>query len=316
MNLKPNKHNINNDNLKQWLDKSDANIKLIANEFILKTTYISYNIFKKYLKKTFLEMLKTLQPSTLQFLILSDNVKVSFENKSGFWVYQHILEYIGKYNHKIITNIKDVDYNLPIIIIDDASYSGSQISSFIELFSNTNCDIYIMIPFISNTAIDVITTTFKESNIEGNLYFPIKNKFIMKPIYELMDTDKIVKLFQYYTKDGLNIREYPIYFDHKVADNYSSFPLIYTFGIIPNAHNKAIITKCKKEKIPIKNFYNELERIPLLNNCQYDIPYDIGTPPCPLQPYKINFIKAESKSSNKTLKISETTTTKQSIKTI
>ena len=131
MNLKPNKHNINNDNLKQWLDKSDANIKLIANEFILKTTYISYNIFKKYLKKTFLEMLKTLQPSTLQFLILSDNVKVSFENKSGFWVYQHILEYIGKYNHKIITNIKDVDYNLPIIIIDDASYSGSQISSFI-----------------------------------------------------------------------------------------------------------------------------------------------------------------------------------------
>ena len=292
MNITPNKHNFNNTKIKEWLDKSDYEIKQIAHEFILKTMYISYSIFKTYLKKTYFEMIKTLNTNKLQFLIISDSSSVSFKNKSGFWVLNHIIPYIDneKYEYKIVNDIKDIDYQYPIIIPDDATYSGSQISSFIELFSNKNCDIYIMIPFISNTAIDIITTTFKENEIEGTLYFPIKNKFIIKPVYELMSEEKIKKLFSYYTKDGQNIREYPIYFDHKVADNYSSFPLIYTYGVIPNQHNKNIIQMCKKNRLPLKNYFKDLERVPILNNCLYDIPYDISTPPCPLQPYKKNFV--------------------------
>lgn len=105
-----------------------------------------------------------------------------------------------------------------------------------------------------------------------------------------MTQDKIIKLFSYYTKDGQNVREYPIYFDHKVADNYSSFPLIYTYGIIPNQHNKNIIQMCKKNRLPLKNYFKDLQRVPILNNCSYDILYDISTPPCPLQPYKKSFV--------------------------
>lgn len=296
MNIKPNKHNINNTKLKEWLDKSDYNIKSIAHEFILKSKYISYSIFKKYLKNTYFEMIKTLNTNKLQFLIISDSSSVSFKNKSGFWVLNHIIPYIDNktYEYKIIHNIKDINYQYPIIIPDDATYSGSQISSFIELFLNKNCDIYVMIPFISNTAIDIITKTFKENQIEGTLYFPIKNKFIIKPVYELMSEEKIKKLFSYYTKDGQNIREYPIYFDHKVADNYSSFPLIYTYGVIPNQHNKDIIQMCKRNRLPLKNYFKDLERVPILNNCSYDISYDISTPPCPLQPYKNNFVSIKT----------------------
>ena len=292
MNIIPNKHNINNTKLKEWLDKSDSPIKSIAHEFILKTKYISYSIFKKYLKNTYFEMLKSLNTTKLQFLIISDNSSVSYKNKSGYWVLNHIIPYIDKiiYDYNIIYDINDINYNLPIIIPDDATYSGSQISSFIEQFRKKKCDIYILIPFISNTAIDRITTTFNESEIDGTLYFPIKNKFIMKPIYELMSDDKIIKLFSYYTKDGRNVRDYPIYFDHKVADSYSSFPLIYTFGVIPNEHNKQIIQMCKNKRLPIKNYYKDLQRVPILNNCSYDIPYDVMTPPCPLQPYKTNFV--------------------------
>ena len=292
MNIIPNKHNINNTKLKEWLDKSDSHIKSIAHEFILKTKYISYSIFKKYLKNTYFEMLKSLNTTKLQFLIITDNSSVSYKNKSGYWVLNHIIPYIDNkiYDYNIIYDINDINYNLPIIIPDDATYSGSQISSFIEHFSNKNCDIYIMIPFISNTAIDTITTTFKENQIDGALYFPTKHKYIIKSIYELMTQDKIIKLFSYYTKDGQNVREYPIYFDHKVADNYSSFPLIYTYGIIPNQHNKNIIQMCKKNRLPLKNYFKDLQRVPILNNCSYDILYDISTPPCPLQPYKKNFV--------------------------
>ena len=197
----------------------------------------------------------------------------------------------------MIHNIKDIDLSIPVIIPDDASYSGSQISSFIENFENTICDIYILIPFLSNTAIDVIKNAFNEYNINGELYFSNK-KFIMKPIYDLMEEHKIEKLFSYYTMNGKNIREYPIYFDHKVADNYSSFPLIYTYGIIPNTHNKNIIQMCKKNRIPLKKHFNELEKMPILKNCDFNIEYNLSTPSCPLQPYKQNFLQIKSKSIN------------------
>ena len=136
MNIIPNKHNINNTKLKEWLDKSDSPIKSIAHEFILKTKYISYSIFKKYLKNTYFEMLKSLNTTKLQFLIISDNSSVSYKNKSGYWVLNHIIPYIDKiiYDYNIIYDINDINYNLPIIIPDDATYSGSQISSFIEQF--------------------------------------------------------------------------------------------------------------------------------------------------------------------------------------
>lgn len=291
--IKPNKHSIDNNNLNLWLNKSDKDIKSIAVEFIMKTTYISYNIFVKYLKKVYYEMISDLKSiKTLQFFIISDYEKNSYKYKSGFWILNHLYDYIDtkEYSVKIVNDIKDIDTSIPIIIPDDASYSGSQISSFIEKFENISCDIYILIPFLSNTAIDVIKDMFNYSNIEGDLFFPNKNKYIIKPIYELMTEEKIEKLFSYYTKNGKNIREYPIYFDHKVADNYSSFPLIYTYGVIPNIHNKNIIQMCKKNKLSLKDYFDKLERIPILKNCNIDLKYDISTPPCPLQPYKQNFI--------------------------
>ena len=76
-----------------------------------------------------------------------------------------------------------------------------------------------------------------------------------------MNKTKIEKLFKYYTKSGLNIREYPIYFDHKVGDSYSSFPLIYSYGVIPNTHNQQIILKCKENFISLKSEFDNLERV-------------------------------------------------------
>ena len=45
--VEPNRHPIDNDKLYEWLDKSDVKIRSIATEFIMKTTYISYNFFAK-----------------------------------------------------------------------------------------------------------------------------------------------------------------------------------------------------------------------------------------------------------------------------
>ena len=221
---KPNKHPINKTNQLLWLDKCDKSVKSIANEFMLKTTHISFSLFIKYYKKAISEMLSILKLTTLQFFVTSED-----EHKSSYWIMQIIRKYVNtkKYNIQIVRNVADINPDIPVIIPDDASYSGSQIYNLLELFENKNFDIFILIPFISNTAIDLIKNATNEYNITGTLYFLDKSLYIMKPVYELMSKEKIEALFIYYTVNPKNVREYPIYFDHKVADNYSSFPLIY-----------------------------------------------------------------------------------------
>lgn len=295
---KPNKHPLNINNVSSWLEKSDPSIRQIASEFILKTVYINHSQFLKVYKtaiKEMLEMLENLEKlktNVLQFFINIDDV-----NKSSYWIMQIVKKYINskKYTIKIINDVKKLDEFLPVIIADDASYSGSQMANTIEdNFQRTKFDIFILIPFMSNTAIDIIKKSYTDNLNEGSIMFLDRSIYIMKPIYELMSKERIEKLFLYYTDNPKYIREYPIYFDHKVADGYSSFPLIYTYGIIPNNYNKQLIHECKAKKKPFKDIYEKLERIPLLKNCTKNIPYNIMTPPCPQQPYKVNFSKLSS----------------------
>lgn len=131
-----------------------------------------------------------------------------------------------------------------------------------------------------------------------------------------MSKEKIEKLFLYYGDNPKYIREYPIYFDHKVADNYSSFPLIYTYGIIPNNYNKQLIHECNAKRKPFKDIYDKLERIPLLKNCTKDIPYDIHIPPCPLQPYKVNFAKLSNTSTSSSPKTKTNAYTRSKTKSV
>jgi len=317
--LTPNKHKIDNKKLNKWLNECDDKIRNIAKEFIKNTTYISFKTFIKEIRKNLKKLLSLpiiKQKKHLQFY-LGEIEEIKY--KSNNWIIEIIKKILileGKEDYIIskITDKKDIDYSNYVIIADDASYSGSQIANMIEdNFSKLreNIELYIFIPFISLQAITTIINAFKEtmsynekrfnektneydeiSKIRGNIYIN-KNVYIMKPINELMSSSKIKELFSYYTLKGENIKEYPIYFDHKVADNYSSFPLIYSYGIIPNTHNKTIIHYCKLHNIPLKKRFNELERNVFLLNSSNKMTelYDISAPPVPLQPYKPNFIK-------------------------
>ena len=311
---KPNKHPFDTNNVSLWLERSDPSIRQIASEFILKTVYINHNQFLKTYKVAIKEMLEILKTNVLQFFINIDDI-----NKSSYWIMQIVKKYINnkKYTIKIINDVKKLDKSLPVIIADDASYSGSQMANTIEdNFQNTRFDIFILIPFMSNTAIDIIKKSCTDNNNEGSIMFLDRSIYLMKPIYELMSKEKIEKLFLYYGDNPKYIREYPIYFDHKVADNYSSFPLIYTYGIIPNNYNKQLIHECNAKRKPFKNIYDKLERIPLLKNCTKDIPYDIHIPPCPLQPYKVNFAKLSNTSTSSSPKTKTNAYTRSKTKSV
>jgi hypothetical protein len=280
-----------NENLKnEWLAKCDNSIKDIAEEFLNITQYISNDIFDDYLLRSLDEMLDyydTNKITALQFYIPENSF-----NKSNYWVIIKLVEFLSKNEKYVITisdDLNNFNPNVPIIIADDASYSGSQITSYIE--DNINVDkydkLFILIPFISKIAIEKISSYFNDKN---NIRFIEKNRYLLKPLTELMENEKIKRLFSYYGNS--NITQYPIYFNHKIADSYSSFPLIYSYGVMPNQKNKEIISYCKMHFIPLKNRFDELEKIIFLNNCDNAINnsnnYDINNPIYPIPPYKNN----------------------------
>lgn len=278
-------HSINNDLKNEWLLQCDYNIKDIAEEFLNITQYISNDIFDDYLFKSVNEMLeyyKKLEIIHLQFYIPENDY-----NKSNYWVIKKILKLLtnDKYIITINNNPNLFDDKYPIIIADDASYSGSQISNYINDYINMDkYKLFILIPFISIIAIIRIS-----ENRNDKIKFIEKNRYEMKPLTELMEIEKIKKLFNYY--GAKTIIQYPIYFNHKTADSYSSFPLIYSYGIIPNKKNKDIINDCKMRLISLKTRFDELDRIIFLNNCNNitSEKFDINNPIYPIPPYrKIN----------------------------
>lgn len=271
-------YSFNTNFINLWLLKCDNNIREIAKKFLDKTEYISENKFDEYLLKSFNEMLEIYEFKTLQFFNPENN-----PNKSNYWVINKLLKFITDDTYSIIVsdNISDFDSTYPIIIADDASYSGSQICNYIEDYIDVKkYKLFILIPFISKIAIERI------SNFSKDIKFIEKNRYELKPLTELMEIEKIKKLFDYY---GISIiSQYPIYFNHKVADSYSSFPLIYSYGIMPNEKNKEIIKYCKMKMIPLKTRFDELDRITILNNCN-DINssnFDINNPFYPIPPYR------------------------------
>ena len=278
-------YNFNNNLKKDWLAKCDNNIKDIAEEFLNITQYISNDVFDDYLLRALKEMLDYYDKNNiiyLQFFIPKD----SFD-KSNYWIIKKLVKFLednDKYLIFINDDLNTFNSNYPIIIADDASYSGTQISNYIEDYINLNkYKLFILIPFISKIAIENI------KSYDNDIKFIEKNRYELKPLTELMENEKIKLLFSYYGNS--NITQYPIYFNHKVADSYSSFPLIYSYGIMPNQKNKEIIINCKMKLIPLKKRFDELDRIIFLNNCNNNYPnsnnYDINNPIYPIPPYKI-----------------------------
>ena len=275
-------YSFNTNLINVWLSKCDSSIREIAKEFLDKTEYISKDKFDEYLFKSLNEFLETNDIKKIQFYNPENNI-----TKSNYWVINKLIKFItdDKYSISIYDNINDFDETYPIIITDDASYSGTQICNYIEDYIDVKkYKLFILIPFISNIAIERI------SNFSKDIKFIEKNRYELKPLTQLMDKEKIKRLFDYYGNSIIS--QYPIYFNHKVADSYSSFPLIYSYGIMPNEKNKEIIKSCKIKMVSLKTRFDELDRIIILNNCNDIIinssNYDINNPIYPISPYKIN----------------------------
>lgn len=273
------------------------------------TRYVPFNIFlEKLIKQVidFLDYIKEKKYERIIFIIPGE--EYNYYLKSNYWVCQMIV-YILFYWLEIKIKISFYysyedfnginDYNKEkdcFLFCDDASYSGIQLSQFIRSFDLiakshlgfTNIfSYYLIIPYMTNAAIE---DYFSE---ETFMMFSPEIMLTIDEIVTLTNFDKKKKeeieqnfnlLYSYdlsgvYTKGFLKTATY---FQHKIADNVSTFNNIFNCGYICPTGN----LKPSDIYTPIYNeLTDELEvmpgvgdketnnkiitdnRVPFINNC-------------------------------------------------
>lgn len=296
-------HSLNKLQVNKFIKLADPGVKDICRKIIDNTDHISFEKFLIRLNTCINELIIIINKyNFINIYFLIDNEFYdNFKNKSNFWIFEYIKQYIYLKSNLIpniiiINNIDNKilkDYDI-IIFVDDCIYSGSQISNTIFNMNNKKklkLIFYILVPFISIIGKNKIIYSFNlNSNRRNNcnIVFP-KNYYKPKNINDILNKNEITLIEKYYNTLLLINNIYLIYFDHKLADTISTFTPFY-LGIVPNQKNLQIL-----KFMNMKNYSNYLyllDIIPIINKCEkYKNKISFESPKCPAPPYKKNFFK-------------------------
>ena len=167
---------LNQEKVREYLKNTEESIRSILKKLFDNTTHISYRTFKFVLYNNFKELIHYCKVRNIGVisLYLASIDHNNITHKSNFWVAQHLYQYLkkNKINIKlnIIYNMNDIKYldeKDLILILDDCSYTGTQIYSTLHKISYVNKQkiaIYILVAFITNEAIEYIKTLMYKNN--------------------------------------------------------------------------------------------------------------------------------------------------------
>jgi hypothetical protein len=205
---------------KKYLDSiTDFKKYAIISKILKNTKYISFSKFKK-------NLLRCISKLDIQYNIFFNlTTKIGSEH----WVTLLVWSTLRNNCINVITDY-NINNELPIVILDDCMYTGIHMCGVIDCIRNKGImnEIIIVTPY---TTIEAIEETLIFERVK-HVYHSI--------IYNYLYIDGILDLHRSYgeTEKG-DIYEYvsnnlemdhfgcPVYFDHKIANSYGSFPHIY-----------------------------------------------------------------------------------------
>lgn len=296
---------LNKVNVNKFIAASDESVRHTVKKIFEVTKHVSYEeyitILNKNIRQILIEKDKYLKGNTMKVYI-PDNIDFQkTAKKSNIWIMQYVINFIQKQDPSINIEIlnKDVIYlqeNDTIFIIDDCIYSGYQLSGIIKQIRNANnvkVNVYLLVSFSSSKGIRNIRDSLlsnRTMKATSRIITPRYMKTI-QPIIEYITSPDLEELFDFYNIELTDTYLYPIYFDHKLADNVSTLTEIYS-GLVPNKYNKAIIDLYKRlgEK---QSVLKSLQIIPVIKNCEKITLKDLDfhNPQCPSPPYKASHIQ-------------------------
>jgi len=325
--LFPFDHSLDKDQVRKFINACEPEVKEIAQKIINNTTHISFENFLARMNTCIYNLMTIVNVNRPVFVYLGKDTSIdSIKNKSNYWLYLYVKEFIryitNDKNEVILTtdlNSSSLHTDDIIVLIDDCIYSGQQMGSTvgaINIYNKKAYKFYLLVPYISNKGLSRIKSNFRSN--QGSLKYSTliapKIQFKLTSTTSILSPEEIDKIKHYYRYWGVSFsNKYLIYFDHKLADSLSTIPYFY-LGIVPSNKNLELIKKYlieknkllndkKYKKLGIKlDIFSYLNIIPLFKNCKhYTSRLSPESPKCPAPPYKdsfkefVNKIKMEKK---------------------
>ena len=230
---------------KKWVDKHPENLKPIAQKLIDNINHVSHDDFEASLKNSVNNFNNFLEyQSNKDYVVV---IHGRFD-KSALWATSLAAKFL-KYPPTRIIMLSDPDFQKTmdklnpanIVVIDDAAYSGAQMGS--ECISNilttmsdkpiqgtSNATMHMIIPFMTEAAIERMRRTFERYNVRNYelFYDAIIESFKqhLTPAEATLLSEEAIKISngKYMLGDTLTTT----YFDHKKGDLLSLVPAIDT----------------------------------------------------------------------------------------
>jgi hypothetical protein len=302
--MKSGEKHINQHNVSKWLDNiqlySPEEIKetylFFANTFIEFLIYVSFEQFYDVINNMSLEL------NTILTRKLYDKIYFYIPeeiNKSNLWVSllffdclvkNKILSEDQKNKISFVNSYNDLigdsnDQQSLCLYCDDMSYTGNQINSNFNLrikSPSTHIDKYIVITHISNIAkeklLKLTNCYFFDSTIhvfsyvsQLKLKYYDTNKLLVNNVLKMFEPRQLDPIFKLGKKAcDCNEKYIALYFDHKIADELSTFNKILFTGSYPiypetTCAIHPLINGCNIEDL------TSIFENPCIKNTNYDI---------------------------------------------
>jgi len=218
----------------------DLNKRKTAQQIIDNTIYIHFNEFKNKL----IDVVNQL-PDKFNVYFGFNSVndkKITSKIGSEHWCIALVWDYIKNKCVDVITDAKDISNDFPIVIIDDCIYSGIAMCSRVD---NLSYDYKIIFnkPLINEIICAVpycVEGNFKTLCFELGAIV-IVGQYI-KPLKSILNNYNYEQMYEYFGCESETCT--PLYFDHKIANNFGSINNIYE-KIIKQQPSREMIEKVK-----------------------------------------------------------------------
>ena len=207
------------------MNKCADNSVFFIKNLLNNTRYVAFDEFKSKLLFAFSEFRKII--GNRKFCIPIDCDKFGSESWLCHLLWPEISACSNFVNFFFLTEATPPADD--ILIIDDCMYTGSQTyTNLVPIHFKEYQQIHCVVPFYSEVAVQLLMNMVDEKNKHLALY--VHGSDVIIPLKQLPFFKKSNLIDNLDRKLFIDFNAYPIYFDHKVAGEFSSFPSIYLDG--------------------------------------------------------------------------------------
>ena len=309
----PMHHPISEPDKEIFLSMCDETVREAMRKLIDNTIHVSMEKLVYYLNRNINEMFQ-LYPSNKVFYLFLDTSYEDHKFKSNYWIATFFMDLISSKKDKADIEFKFINsLDFPelkngdvVVFLDDCVYSGQQMGLTLEYLKNPrnlNLQIFILIPFITQTGLDVIQKVFDNNDkisTNCNLVFCTDRFLVQSNVDNFLSQEEILKVNNMYSNYCRVNDRYLIYFDHKIADDVSTISLIYS-GLVASQFNREKLQDLQtiklsryrrsekeivQDEILRSQLIDQLQYHCFIDKCQGFKSFDVQRPQYPAPPYK------------------------------